>query len=189
VRIALTLVIGSLLLLALIWLSIPKLLTLPRKKSTKCYVCSRCGIHKFVENQRVGPISYSTLTTYSTDYSGPKVSDVLGSDGGAHVWLQYFSRPDNSRPFAPGMPGGDRVNYSINALDWDRNFHAELAGMTNRQEIWNPFVTALVSNAAFEKAFLNWRYFSHNTNASISAWVATNGYWSPHANRPRAPAQ
>jgi hypothetical protein len=181
VRIALTLVIGLLRLLALIYFLGPKIVGTSR--SIDAYVCARYGMYKHVEKQKLGMIPYRT----ETKYAEPAISVMLGREDGAHVWLLYVSRPNLNRPFAPNTPGGDRVNYSIQWMAYDHDLPAELARMPNPRDTWTSFVTALSSNAAFEKAFLDWHVIAYGTtNYSFSAWAATNGYWSPPTNQPAA---
>ena len=181
-RLALTLIIVALASIALIYFLASKKI-ISTYRAVDCYVCTRCAIHKHVTRQRLGPITYRTETEF---YKGDISRVLMGGEFGTHDWLLYLSRPNLNRPFAPNTPGGDRVNFSIERLDYVPGLASEFARMPNPRNTFTSLVTALGTNAAFEKAFLEqWLWIpTRRTNDSFSAWAATNGYWSPFTNKP-----
>jgi hypothetical protein len=141
------------------------------------YLCTHCGLKRVEDTRRLGRFVYHRRVTLE----GSAVSRALKVKDCPHSWLLYRYGHSLRRPLGGGFfADGGCPSMNIQILLRDDGLGQELANIGNPSKTWGSLVAALNSSRTFDESFTLW--WQDSDRGSLSAWAATNGFWTPGNN-------
>lgn len=163
---ALIAVFGFLAVVALLFVFAPSALT--TSSNYDHYLCSHCGIEKFEEIGRIGPVRYHHKVTFEET----AISRVMRLGGCSHNWVHRRFDFRFKGPRGGGSGQGGSRSIMLHYLIRDDEFAKEVMRTESPSKHWNALVLMLDSNRTFDEEFGVW--WNDPDRGSFANWADTN---------------